>query len=62
MTFRDCIRGLGVVKLKKAYDILDNIEGDELEVRQQILGKDRVMSFCSNILLYSFRFENSKWT
>ena len=29
---RDCIRGLGVQKLKEAYDILDSVEGEELEV------------------------------
>ncbi|XP_074646197.1 uncharacterized protein LOC141902392 isoform X2 [Tubulanus polymorphus] len=28
---KDCIRGLGVERLKRAYDILDNIDGDELE-------------------------------
>ena len=32
LCYRDCIRGLGVRKLKEAYDILDNIEGDEVEV------------------------------
>ena len=30
--YRDCIRGLGVQKLKEAYDILDNVDGEELEV------------------------------
>ena len=30
--FRDCIRALGVRKLKQAYDILDNYESDEVEV------------------------------
>lgn len=29
---RDCIRGLGVKRLKEAYDILDNFEADDLEV------------------------------
>ncbi len=28
---KDCIRGLGVQKLKEAYDILDNVDGEELE-------------------------------
>ena len=36
---RDCIHGLGVRKLKEAYDILDEFEADELEVRLRVLSE-----------------------
>ncbi|ELT92847.1 hypothetical protein CAPTEDRAFT_224068 [Capitella teleta] len=37
---KDCIRGLGVQKLKKAYDILDKFEADDLEPQLiEVLGK-----------------------
>ena len=33
---RDCIHGLGVSKLKEAYDILDEFEADDLEASMKV--------------------------
>ncbi|KAI0222056.1 hypothetical protein LSAT2_026685 [Lamellibrachia satsuma] len=41
MLRKDCIHGLGVLKLKQAYDILDEFEADELEPRLISLLGDR---------------------
>ena len=35
---RDCIRGLGVEKLKRAYDILDEYSQEPVEVRYLLVG------------------------
>lgn len=43
--FRDCIRGLGVEKLKRAYDVLDNIENDEVEVIIDLCNSDLMIYF-----------------
>ncbi|XP_064632809.1 serine/threonine-protein kinase Nek4-like isoform X2 [Lineus longissimus] len=52
---KDCIRGLGVEKMKKAYDILDNIEGDELEPQLiQLLGKDLFDEYAGKIWQLKF--------
>lgn len=35
--YRDCVQGVGYAVLKKAYDILDHIEEDEVEVTVAII-------------------------
>ncbi len=32
MRYRDCITHLGIPKMKKAYDIMESFEAEELEV------------------------------
>jgi len=54
---RDCIQGLGVRKLKEAYDILDEFEADELEVRQRVLSEHNMTQkslSCCFISLFNF--------
>ncbi|CAH1783143.1 unnamed protein product [Owenia fusiformis] len=57
---RDCIRGLGVSKLKQAYDILDNIDEDEVEPKLvKLLGKDNFDMFAGKIWQLKFCEESA---
>ncbi|ESO88883.1 hypothetical protein LOTGIDRAFT_165299 [Lottia gigantea] len=51
----DCVKGVGVERLKRAYDILNNIEDDEVEPKLvALLGKDDFDEYAGKIWQLKF--------
>ncbi|KAL8618167.1 hypothetical protein ACOMHN_059174 [Nucella lapillus] len=52
---KDCVQGVGYVDLKKAYDILDRIEEDEVEPQlMALLGKEKFDEYAGKIWQLKF--------
>ncbi|XP_025107809.1 serine/threonine-protein kinase Nek4-like [Pomacea canaliculata] len=55
MLHRDCVQGVGYAVLKKAYDILNHIEEDEIEPKlMELLGKDKFDEYAGKIWQLKF--------